>query len=461
MEQAKGFLSLEALRQAISQGECDTILTVFPDMYGRLVGKRVTASFFLDQVAEKGIHVCDYLLACDMEMDPVPGYKLTSWETGYGDFHCVPDLSTLRRASWLPKTAIVLCDLYDEKRHAPVEVAPRRMLQRQLERAQEKGLRIFSGVEIELYVFNETYESANAKNYQNLSTAGNYIEDYHILQGTKEEPVVGAIRSALESSGVPVEFSKGEWGPGQQEINLRFSEALEQADRNALYKHVAKEVAYHQGRAVTFMAKWDEKQAGSGMHVHLSLWDSEAKQSLCPGEEPMAHLRVSRMFRHFVGGWIAHAREITALYAPYVASYKRFQSGSFAPTGIAWSFDNRTAGFRMVGSGNSLRIECRIPGADANPYLAIAASLAAGLDGIEKEIEPPDIFEGDIYQAKDLPHVPATLNEAIREFEQSTFVRESFGAEVQEHYLHFFKTEQRKFDEVVTDWEKRRFFERI
>lgn len=457
----KGRISLEDLSHAIYGVEIDTVLTIFPDMYGRLVGKRVTAAFFLDQVAEKGVHACDYLLACDMEMDPVPGYKFTSWETGYGDFHCAPDLSTLRIASWLPKTAFVLCDLYDDKRHVPVEVAPRRMLKRQLELANEMGLKIMAGAEIELYLFNETYESARAKRYHNLQTAGDYVEDYHIFQGTKEESVIGAIRSALEESGIPVETSKGEWGPGQQEINLRFSEALEQADRNTIYKHAAKEIAYQQGKAVTFMAKWDEKQAGSGMHIHLSLWDVEGNASLCAGDEPMGPLKVSKRFRHFVGGWIHHAREITALYAPYVASYKRFQSGSFAPTSVAWSCDNRTAGFRMVGSGSSLRVECRIPGADANPYLVIAASLAAGLDGIRNEIEPPDIFEGDIYQAKNLPRVPASLLEAIREFEQSAFTKEAFGEDVVEHYLHFFRTEQRKFDEVVTDWEKIRFFERV
>ena len=457
----KGLLTLEELTQAITRDEIDTVLVVFPDMYGRLVGKRVTASFFLDHVAEGGVHACDYLLACDMEMDPVPGYKFTSWESGYGDFHCVPDFSTLRIASWLPKTALIICDLHNDKQDKPVEVAPRQMLKRQLEGADALGLKVMAGMEIELYLFNETYESAREKRYQNLKTAGSYIEDYHILQGTKEEPLVREIRNHLEKSGAPVETSKGEWGPGQQEINLRFSEALVQADRNALYKHAAKEIAYLNGKAVTFMAKWDETQAGSGMHIHLSLWDRETGKSLCAGDTPLPPLQVTEIFRHFVGGWIAHAREITAFYAPNVASYKRFQSGSFAPTGIAWSVDNRTAGFRMVGHGSSLRIECRIPGADANPYLAFAASIAAGLDGIRNRIEPPDVFEGDIYQANNLTRVPSNLHEAIAELENSAFLREAFGAEVIEHYLHYFKTEQRKFDAVVTDWEKMRFFERI
>ncbi len=457
----KGLLTLEELAVAVSRDEIETVLVVFPDMYGRLVGKRVTPSFFLDHVVDGGIHACDYLLACDMEMDPVPGYQFTSWETGYGDFHCVPDFSTLRLATWLPKTALVLCDLHNEKQNAPVEVAPRRMLQKQLADAAEMGLTLMAGMEIELYVFNETYESAREKRYHNLNTGGSYIEDYHILQGTKEEPLVGAIRKHLESSGVPVEFSKGEWGPGQQEINLRYSEALIQADRNAIYKHAAKEIAHLNQKAVTFMAKWDETQAGSGMHIHLSLWDKVSGDPLCAGDTDMGGIKVSERFRHFIGGWIKHAREITAFYAPNVSSYKRFQSGSFAPTGIAWSSDNRTAGFRMVGHGKGLRIECRIPGADANPYLAFAASIAAGLDGIRNKIEPPAIFNGDIYQAQNLARVPSTLHEAIVEMENSVFLKEAFGEEVIAHYLHYFKTEQRKFDAVVTDWEKMRFFERI
>jgi glutamine synthetase len=406
------------------------------------------------------MHVCDYLLACDMEMDPVPGYRIASWETGYGDFHAVPDLSTLRRAAWLEKTALVLCDLEAEQVHTPVEVAPRQMLKRQLDAARALGFTVKGGSEIECYVFDESYESARQKRYRDLQTMGHYVEDYHIFQGTKEEALVGAIRRGLDESGVPVECSKGEWGPGQQEINLRYSEALEQCDRNALYKHAAKEIAWAQGKAVTFMAKWDEKLAGSSMHVHLSLWD-ESDRAAFQGETALGPVRSSDLFRWFLGGWMKRARELSALFAPYVASYKRYQAGSFAPTAIAWSHDNRTAGFRVVGEGQSLRIECRIPGADANPYLVYSASIAAGLDGIRNRVEPPPIFEGDIYQARGLPQVPANLRDAIAELDGSAFARVAFGEDVVEHYLHFFRTEQRKFDEVVTDWEKARFFERV
>ncbi len=406
------------------------------------------------------MHACDYLLACDMEMTPVPGYKFTSWETGYGDFLCLPDFSTLRRAAWLPKTAIVISDLVNTKTGEPIEVAPRRILQRQAQGAWDAGFRAMAASEMELYLFNESYESARAKNYHDLKTAGSYIEDYHILQGTREEELVGAIRKGMELSGVPIEGSKGEWGPGQQEINLQFSEVIGQADRNVLYKHAAKEIAISHGKAVTFMAKWDEKFAGSSMHIHFSLWDFQGQQNIFPGDASVGTVHGSDFFRWFLGGWIRHAREFTVCYAPNVSSYKRYQAGSFAPTAIAWSYDNRTAGFRVVGEGQSLRIECRIPGADANPYLVYAAVLASGLDGIRNKIEPPPIFQGDLYAARDLPRVPTTLREAISEFEASAFARHAFGENVVGHYLHFLKTEQQKFDEVVTCWERARYFER-
>jgi len=427
-------------------------------MYGRLMGKRITGEFFRDQVAGDGYHACDYLLACDMEMDPVPGYSFTSWETGYSDFHLRCDMPTLRRASWLPNTALVMCDVLRD--HQPVSISPRQMLRNQLARAGELGYVVMGGSEIELYVFDETYESASDKRYHDLRTAGRYVEDYHILQGTKEEALIGAIRRNLEDSGIPVEFSKGEWGPGQQEINLRYSEALEQADANVIYKHAAKEIAAAQGKAVTFMAKWDEKLAGSSMHIHISLCDAQSGRNLFPGNQSIGPVQASDEFRWFLGGWMAAAYEMTACYAPSVNSYKRFQEGSFAPTGLAWSYDNRTAGFRVVGSGPSLRIECRIPGADANPYIAYAAIIGAGLNGITNKVEPPQIFQGDIYSAGDLPRVPKTLGEATTAFETSELALSAFGQDVVDHYLHFLRTEQRKFDEVVTCWERNRFFER-
>jgi glutamine synthetase len=379
-----------------------------------------------------------------MEMDPVPGYAFTSWAKGYGDFNPIPDFGTMRVASWQEKSALVICDI-------DVPLAPRTMLRKQVERAAKLGFTPMAASELELYVFKDSYDSAAEKGYIRLEPIGRVIEDYHILQGTKEEFLIGAIRSHLERSGVPVESSKGEWGPGQQEIGLRYADAVEMADRHAIYKHAAKEIAWASGHAITFMAKWDERYAGSSCHIHMSLWDRHGKKSLFEGE--------SDTFRHFLGGWMAHIRELFAFYAPYPASYKRYVAGSFAPTGIAWSHDNRTAGFRIVGHGPSLRIECRAPGADANPYLAFAATLAAGLDGIENKIEPPPAFEGDVYAAQELPHVPHTLNESIAALESSAFARTAFGDDVVEHYLHFFKTEQRKFDSVVTDWERRRYFE--
>jgi glutamine synthetase len=457
----RGMLAREELGDLIERGEVETVLAVFPDLYGRLMGKRINGFYFLEEVADGGMHACDYLLACDMEMDAVPGYRYTNWETGYGDFHCVPDLSTLRRAAWLPKTALVICDLLGHHEE-PVEVSPRRMLQRQLERAREAGFKVMGGTEIELYVFDDSFAEARAKNYHDLKPMGTYNEDYHILQGTKEEDLVGAIRRGLDQSGVPIEFSKGEAGLGQQEINLRYSEALTQADRNVIYKHAAKEIAWAQGKSVTFMAKWDEKHTGSSAHIHVSLWNADGTDggAAFPGDRKTGPVEASDTFRWFLGGWLKHARALSACWAPYVSSYKRYQSRSWAPTAIAWSYDNRTAGFRVVGSGPSLRIECRIPGADANPYILYAAALAAGLDGIRNKIEPPEVFQGDIYASRDLPRIPSTLREAISEFEQCKLAREAFGEDVYEHYLHFLRTEQRKFDEVVTCWERARYFER-
>ena len=454
-----GMIDLETLKQRIVDDEIETVLVVFPDMYGRLVGKRITGRYFLDEVIEAGIHACDYLLACDLDMDPVPGYAFTSWAKGYGDFHPRPDWRTLRVASWLDKSALVLCDVYKENSEELVPFAPRGILRRQVERAAERGFLAMGASELELYVFRDSYETAAKKNFIGIEPIGRVIEDYHILQGTKEEFLIGAIRRHLERSGVPVESSKGEWGPGQQEIGLRYTDLIEMADRHTIYKHAAKEISWQNGCAVTFMAKWDERYAGSSCHLHMSLWDPKGKKALFEGNETLGGIRCSPTFRHFLGGWMAHIRELFPFYAPYPASYKRYVPGSFAPTGIAWSFDNRTAGFRIVGSGKSLRIECRAPGADAKVYLAFAATLAAGLDGIERKTEPPDAFEGDVYLAATLPQMPHSLNESIAALAASDWVPEVLGSDVVEHYLHFFRTEQRKFDSVVTDWERRRYFE--
>ncbi len=455
-----GRVTRDELAALVQRGEIETVIPVFPDLYGRLMGKRLVGRFFVENVAAHGMHACNYLLACDMEMEPVPGYRLTSWESGYGDFRCVPDWRTLRRAAWLEKTAIVLCDVATEPGGEPIEVAPRWVLERQVGRARKMGYVARAGSEIEMYLFRESYDSARRKSYGDLETFSGYIEDYHIFQGTKEEPLVGAIVRALEKSGVPMEGSKGEWGRGQQELNVEHCDLLEQADRNVLTKHAAREIAFQQNLAVTFMAKWDERMAGSSMHQHLSLWDRRGRRNVFAGEKRLGRVAASDVFRWFLGGWMSRAEELAVCFAPSINSYKRFQSASFAPTAIAWSHDNRTAGFRVVGEGDSLRIECRIPGADANPYIAYAAALAAGLDGVRRKAEPPEEFRGNAYQSEDLPRVPKNLRDAIARFESSAFAREAFGEEFVEHYLHFLSTEQRKFDETVTDWERARFFER-
>jgi len=452
-----GLLSVDALRGRVRSGAIDTVVVAFTDHYGRLMGKRFDAGFFLEHAVAHGAEACDYLLTVDMEMNPVPGYRLANWELGYGDFHLRPDLRTLRVAAWLDRSALVLCDVLDRKTQAPVAPAPRALLRRQVERAAKLGFTAMAASELEYYLFQNSYREAAQKPFASLQPAGWYLEDYHLLQGARTEPFHGAVRRALAASGVPVENSKGEWGKGQHELNIRYAEALEMADRHVIYKQCLKETADRMGLAVTFMAKPDAAQAGSSCHVHVSLWRG-GRNAFAGGRRSAEG---SATFRHFLGGWLAHARELMVCYAPTVNSYKRYQSASWAPTRVAWSQDNRTAGFRVVGQGDGLRVECRIPGADCNPYLAYAAALASGLDGIARRLEPPPLFSGDLYGAADLPTVPTTLREAIGLFERSDFAREAFGADAVEHYLHFFRTEQAAFDAAVTDWEYKRYFERI
>jgi glutamine synthetase len=451
-EHTNGMLSLEDLERAVREGKVETVLAVFPDLYGRLVGKRIAARYFLDHVAEHGMHACDYLFTVDMEMDVVEGYEFANWNKGYGDVHCVPNWSTLRLATWLDRSALIVCDVYDESTHDLVAVAPRTMLKKQLSALGEMGYSAKGGSELEYYLFKDSYEEAHTKGYEDLQPFSAYIEDYHMFQGTKEEQINAAVRRHMESSGIPVEFSKGEWGPGQHELNLRYAEVLEMADRQCIYKQAFKEIAWAQQIAVSFMAKWRSDLAGSSMHLHLSLWDREDRAVF--GDE------TSDIFRHFLGGWMHHARTMAPFYAPYPNSYKRYVYQSWAPIRISWSRDNRTAGFRIVGTGKSQRIESRLPGADANPYLAYAAALAAGIDGIRNAIEPPPLFSGDAYQDDSARSVPANLSEATDALERSGMFRQAFGNDVVDHYVHFFRTEQRKYDEAVTSWERARYFER-
>ncbi len=457
----QGKLSLETLADLIADGEVETVIVAFPDLYGRLMGKRFDAEFFLEEAARAGTHACDYLLTVDMEMNPVPGYAFANWERGYGDVHLVPDLSTLRLAAWhwAENSAIVIADVVEDQSHEPVAMAPRNILKAQLSAAKAKGFSAMAASELEYYLFETPYAKAAKRGYQNLVPSGWYLEDYHILQGARSEPFTAAARRDLKRSGIPVENSKGEWGLGQHEINLRYAEALESADRHVLFKEALKEIADQQDLAVTFMAKFMNGRAGSSCHIHMSLWREGTNAFV--GDEPVGRARVSPIFRHFLGGLIRYAPDFMVFYAPTVNSYKRYEDASWAPTRLAWSYDNRTAGFRVVGRGNSLRIENRIPGADTNPYLAYAAMLASGLLGLEEKIEPPPIFEGDVYAARELPRVPQSLEEATRIFAESEVAKEVLGEEVHAHYVHFFQTEWQAFREAVTDWERMRYFERI
>jgi glutamine synthetase len=454
----RGRLTLDELRGLVGRDQIETVIVGFTDHYGRLLGKRYDAETFVDDTASHGTHGCDYLLTTDMEMDPTPGYRFANWQKGYGDFHLVPDLGTLTIASWLEKTALVLCDVKTTTGD-DVPVAPRSILRRQIEAALELGFTARAASELEYYLFQHSYRQAADLDYRALQPAGWYFEDYHILQGTRTEPFTAAVRRHLKASGVPVETSKGEWGLGQHEINVRFADALQMADRHVLYKQCLKEVAEQMGQSVTFMAKFAADRAGSSCHTHVSLWRDGT--SVFAGSADLDGVKCSESFRWFLGGWIAHVPEVMVFYAPNVNSYKRYVDASWAPTRVAWSYDNRTAAFRVVGAGSSLRIECRIPGADCNPYLAFAAALASGLDGIRNRIEPPACFTGDMYAARDLPHVPTRLDGATDLFAASAFASRAFGAEVVEHYAHFFRTEQAAYDRAVTDWERRRYFERI
>src|SRR5213594_5086289 len=423
-----GRLDRRRLAQLIAKGDVDTVLTVFPDALGRLMGKRVVGRYFLDHVMDDGAHACIYLFTVDMEMEPLPGFKL------------IP---------WLPKTALVFCDVFTEEGE-PIEEAPRWILKRQIERAAGLGYVVKTAAELELYCFKESFEEARRKRHHDLTPVSGYLEDYHILQTTKEEPLIRAIRNGMEAADVPVETSKGEWGRGQEEINLRFAEALEMADRTALYKHGAKEIAHLMGAAVTFMAKYDMGAAGSSFHLHSSLWDKTGRKALFATGAGAAARGGSPLFGHWLAGQMAMARELAYFYAPGVNSYKRYQAGSFAPTRIAAGWDNRTCGFRLCGEGEAFRVENRIPGADANPYLAFAATIAAGLHGIQKKLKPPRLYEGNAYEDATLAQVPKTLREALDELERSRVAREAFSGKVVEHYLHHGRLEQQAFDQAVT-----------
>ncbi len=452
-----GNMTFDALQAATSAGEIDTVVVAFADMQGRLIGKRFQAEFFVGGAHEE-THACDYLLANDIDMEPVPGYAAASWAKGYGDFVLVPDMSTLRRTPWLEGTALVLCDVRDHHHH-DVPHSPRAILRKQIARLAEREMTALCASELEFYLFDESFESAAGKRFHGLKTAGTYIEDYNILQTTKEEGVMRAIRRGLQGAGIPVENSKGEWGPGQEEINVRYAPALDMADRHVILKNGIKEIAHLQGKAVTFMSKWRYDLAGSSSHVHMSLWDANGKTPLFA--DPKAEHGMSGLMRAFVAGQLKYASDITYFLAPYINSYKRFQVGTFAPTKAVWSRDNRTAGFRLCGEGGkAIRIECRIGGADLNPYLAFAALIAAGLAGIDEKLELGEPFAGDAYVGDGIAHVPKTLREATASLAASQFMTTAFGADVVAHYVHTARWEQLEYDRRITDWELMRGFER-
>ena len=446
------------LTKRITEGSIDTVVVAFPDMQGRPVGKRVTGSFFLEHVLEHGIEACDYLLAVDVDMEPLPGYRFANWDAGYGDVVAVPDLATLRLLPWLEGSAMVVCDVVDIE-GAPVEVSPRRVLGRQIERARDLGLDIRCATELEFFLFRETFEEAAAQHWRDLHPHVSTIEDYQLLQTSREEYVLRRIRNEMVAADIPVEFSKGEAGRGQHEVNVTYGRAMEVADRHLVFKNGVKEIADQCGRAATFMAKWSMTEVGSSCHIHASLWDAASGAPLTWGDEGPSQL--SEVGRQFVAGLLVGARQLTWLWAPYVNSYKRYVPGSWAPTAAVWGVDNRTCGFRLVGQHEGRRVECRIPGADVNPYLALAGIFAAGLWGVEQGLELPPPYEGNAYNATDVPRVPTTLVEAIDELGSSPIAAHAFGDDVHHHLLNTARQEWARANQVVTDWELSRNFERI
>jgi glutamine synthetase len=454
--QVRGMLTEQELAAEIDSGAIDTVIVASCDMQGRLIGKRVSGWYFLEHAKEHGTHFCTYLLGTDIELETPKGYELMTWESGYGDYLSRPDWNTARRIPWLEGTAFILADVIDEATGEEIPVSPRTLLKQQVERCRALGFEPKMASELEFYLFDESFRAIKAKDYRDFVLAGDFNEDYQLLQGTKHEPFYRMLRNQLSAAGVPIEFSKGEAAVAQHEINIHYGNALEAADRTVLLKHGVKEMAIQQGMAVTFMAKPDASWTGSSGHVHCSLASLESGKN----QFPTANGEMSDTMRWFLGGLLEGTRALSLLTAPNINSYKRFASASWAPVYLVWSLDNRTCGFRIVGHGPSLRIENRFPGSDSNPYLVYAAVLALGLYGIEHRIDPGEPFEGNGYLASDHPRVPGSLSEAIAAWEGSHLPEQLFGGVVARHYLHTAKLEQQAFDQAVTDWERRRYFER-
>jgi glutamine synthetase len=442
-------MELKELRKQVDDGTVDTVLLTIADMEGRLQGKRLTAYHFLDEVVSHSAEGCNYLLAVDVDMNTVDGYEMSSWERGYGDFVMKPDMDTLRSVPWHEGTVLVMADLTWED-GSDVVASPRQILRRQLARLAERGWTATAATELEFIVFRDTYEEAWKKAYRDLEPANQYNVDYSMIGTARVEPLIRRIRNSMAGAGMPVENSKGECNFGQHEINFRYNDALHAADDHVIYKTGAKEIASQDGMAITYMAKLDERE-GNSCHIHCSLQD-ESGDNVFAGDEALFH--------RFLAGQLASLRELTLFFAPNINSYKRYVKGSFAPTAVAWGQDNRTCSMRVVGHGQGLRFENRLPGADVNPYLALAAMIAAGLHGVENELELEEPLEGNAYES-DKPHVPHTMYAARDLFAESSMAREAFGDEVVDHYLNRARVELDAFEATVTDWEKFRGFERL
>jgi glutamine synthetase len=445
-------LTVEELRDAVDAGEIDTVLVAIVDMQGRLQGKRCAARYFLDEVLGHSAEGCNYLLAVDVEMNPVSGFEMSSWERGYGDFVMKPDIGTLRRVPWQEGTALVMCDVVWENGD-PVVASPRQVLRKQLDRLDALGLDCYVGTELEFILFDDSYEQAWNAGYRDLTPSNQYNVDYSLLGTARVEPLLRAIRNGMTGAGMVVESAKGECNPGQHEIAFKYTTALRTCDQHAIYKNGSKEIASQQGKALTFMAKYNERE-GNSCHIHLSLRSKDGEPVFAEGHG------MSPLMKHFLAGQLAGLRELTYFLAPNINSYKRFVKGSFAPTAVAWGRDNRTCALRVVGHGHGLRFENRVPGGDVNPYLAVAALIAAGLHGVEQKLELEDEFVGNAY-ASDRPTVPTTLKESAELLAGSTIAREAFGKDVVDHYLNAAKVELTAFEAAVTDWEKVRGFERL
>lgn len=450
-----GNLSLEDLTTGVADGTYDTVIVGFTDMQGRLTGKRVSARLFVEEIAEHGSECCNYLLTVNVDRDTVQGYTISGWEKGYGDMVMRPDLDTLRKVPWLPGSALVTADL-QWLDGSPVAQSPRQILQAQMDRLAERGWTPFVGTELEFLVFDTPFRQAWEKGYRDLTASTDYNVDYDLQATARDEPLLRALRLAMDGAGMYGEGVKGECNLGQQEIAFRYDNALATCDNHTIYKSGAKQIAEQHGKSLTFMAKFDERE-GNSCHVHLSLRDAQGTPVFADSADEHG---MSATFKHFLAGQLAAMRDFTLLFAPNINSYKRYVEGSFAPTAVAWGFDNRSCSLRIVGHGQSLRMENRVPGGDVNQYLAVAGIIAAGLYGIEHELELPDALEGNAYTAG-AEHVPSTLREAADLFESSEIARAAFGADVVEHYVHHARTELAAFESAVTDWERFRGFERL